>query len=78
MEFVPDEVIVYPNPVEDILYIKSNEGLTKGFLMDNLGRKIGFISTLQSSINMADLPAGVYFLLLETENGVKKQKIFKK
>ncbi len=78
VEFVPDEVIVYPNPVEDILYIKSNEGLTKGFLMDNLGRKIGFISTLQSSINMADLPAGVYFLLLETENGVKKQKIFKK
>ncbi len=79
VEFAPDEVIAYPNPVEDILYIKSVEGLTaKGFLMDNLGRKIRFFSALPSSINMSGLPAGIYYIWLETENGIKKQKIFKK
>ncbi len=73
------EIIIYPNPVEDILYIKLPEGsAAKGFLTDSSGRKTGIVSASKPSINMADYPAGLYFLQIETEKGITVQKIIKK
>jgi hypothetical protein len=72
------EMIAYPNPVNDILYLQQPEGsFDKGYLIDNLGRIVKLISLSESSINVAMLPKGIYHVIYKTENGIMKQKIYK-
>lgn len=69
---------VYPNPVFDQFIINNFEGSCSMHLMDLNGRVI--ISrqvTLNESINISTLPAGIYLLKLNTSNGVTVLKIVK-
>jgi len=64
-------IIIYPNPVNDVLYIrntnKSFEIYTAN-IFDNLGRLI-LEKSNKNAINVSNLVKGCYFLKIETKQG---------
>jgi hypothetical protein len=64
-------VSVYPNPVNDILYLNSNaENQGLGYkVFDNTGRTVlsGVISSNLHPIEMNELPSGLYFIVLNNQ-----------
>lgn len=76
-------VQVFPNPAENILYIRSPQVLEMEIisLYDILGNKVRSIPSLYAneiSIDIADLKDGLYFLHLKNSNQVSKSiKIIK-
>ncbi len=65
-------VHAYPNPVSDILYLRSveNQHGTKFNVFDNTGRSVlsGVISSNIQPIEMNELPSGLYFIVLENQS----------
>ncbi len=58
------DIKVYPNPVRDVLYIKSDMEIQSIKLMDMSGRVIKSFPSHQTSLNMADVPVGNYILIV--------------
>lgn len=71
-----EKVIIYPNPVLDILYIKNSKKLKTANLYDNIGQLI--IKTTEGTIDFTNLAKGIYFLQLHTGVGIETKKILKK
>ena len=69
-------VVLYPNPVTNILNIEA-QGIQEVSVMDVNGRTV---MTLQNTnrIDMSNLANGVYFVRVITSEGVSTQKIAKK
>lgn len=65
-----DEITVYPNPIDDVLYIKnpSNILIEKVEVCDALGRKV-YNDAYPSFINFHDLAPGLYYIRLIIDNG---------
>lgn len=65
-----DDLIIYPNPVSDVLNIKSNK-MTNGHweLINHIGQvvKTSEFMTNELQINTSKLPAGIYFIKLEDD-----------
>jgi polyhydroxybutyrate depolymerase len=74
-------VKVFPNPVNDILNIAiENEDIEQITLFDTMGKTIQNWQTPNTSVfslSMKHLNTGVYFLQVETNNGVTVQKVIK-
>lgn len=72
------EVEIYPNPVSDYVYIKNNKFKTYQ-LLDEMGRVIdsGVIKDV-NAINVQHLPAGVYYLSLQSDKETSSTKLIKK
>jgi hypothetical protein len=81
----------YPNPVETVFNIKLPEGLPEDdlryFVINTLGKKteipLGYINVSDHLVNIdlrsMQLPSGIYFIHLESNEGLLKQfRIFKK
>lgn len=74
------EFLVYPNPVSDILTIQMNNG---GYeilrLLNNMGQVVAqqSISDNTTTINMGQLPTGMYYLQLIGKDNTITQKIEK-
>jgi len=58
---------VYPNPTQDILQVESKIQVRRITLYDYTGRKI--FAQQSEEINLRPLPAGMYLLFIELENG---------
>ena len=79
-----NSIVVYPNPVNDVLNL-SVETSVDGNAVVRLSNTIGKIyidkqlqiidGMLNTSINVEDLPAGVYFLSIDTPEGRNTRKI---
>lgn len=82
-ENIDHKLEIYPNPVVDVLYVNmgaENKKLSYT-LYDALGRVVrkGAFSEQLSTLNMDDLPAAMYFLLLKNNSvSVKVFKLIKK
>lgn len=71
-----NQIIIYPNPIKDILNIKTeNSILSTVSIIDFQGREVLTKSTNLNSINMSKFSSGVYFLKIKSDNNVS---IFKK
>ena len=73
----------YPNPVTDLLYVNlaNNHGKAASVsIVDYTGRKwmTELMSTSQLELNVADLPKGVYFILIENEELTYNARFIKK
>lgn len=79
-----DKIIIYPNPVKDILNIQSNEGLNNVQIriFDAMGQVVHFnkLNSFNSNetINVTHLPAGVYMVHIKSDQGTITKKIIKK
>jgi hypothetical protein len=75
---------IFPNPAEDILYVQLNGRNETATLQitDALGRrlneeKISLNGSTSFSVDIKDLPKGVYHLLLRSSTGLYQHKFLK-
>jgi len=69
-DFESDQIIIYPNPTNDIIYFK-NILVDKAIKIHDInGRLIRKINTTSNSISVSDLSKGFYFI--EVDGQVKK------
>ncbi len=68
-------VDIYPNPTTGIVNIEA-EGLNKVVVYDVTGRMMMSVAN-ESTIDISNLEAGVYFFSVETENGSAMKKLVK-
>jgi endonuclease I len=63
-----NQVVFYPNPVKDILYIKS-EGIVQSIeVIDVLGRVVFTAQSSSNQINLSSIESGSYTVHINTEN----------
>ncbi len=86
MESTSPAFQIYPNPANDMLYIKSASGITGEFkivLSNVIGQTLSMKETgsqngfLEASFNVSDLPAGIYFLTVSSHNTKEVLKVEK-
>lgn len=68
---------IYPNPTNDILYIESNNTFEKIELIDVLGKTILSFSSSET-IDISDVPNGMYTLRMTSGEGTITKPIIKK
>jgi len=75
---VTSTVSIYPNPVRDMLNIKSDNTIESLELYDALGRLVlsqSGESATESTVNVSSLKDGIYILQLRTASGIAKYKV---
>lgn len=67
---------VYPNPAEGIVNVTA-EGLQDITVIDMMGRVVSQTSASQSAmtVDLSNIPSGLYFLRVTTENGVALKRL---
>ena len=68
-------IIVYPNPVKNILTISTDLDVTTT-LYDVTGRSLRS-NIIDKEINLSNLPSGIYFLSIEHEGNIYNKRIIK-
>ena len=80
-ENAKQEVLVYPNPTKGELRITNYElGIKEVEIFDIYGKKLSsnhLIISSSNQLNIAHLPAGVYFVKISTEAGMITSKVIK-
>ncbi|MDI9258031.1 Ig-like domain-containing protein [Flavobacterium sedimenticola] len=69
----------YPNPVTNVLHVEYNGTIASIEIFNTLGQKIATqnVNAITTSIDMARLAAGTYFVKVQAENGSRTLKIMK-
>jgi hypothetical protein len=78
--FSAESVVIYPNPVVDIVRISVKDEIGKVSemgLTDASGKDIKKLSAQTTEVNLSGLSSGVYYLYLLTEKGTVYKKLFK-
>ena len=74
----PEESYVYPNPGTGLFYLKSNVTVTSSlYLYDAQGQLQRTIKDGTKTIDLTDLPNGLYLLRFDTNRNLKSRKIVK-
>ncbi|GHT01106.1 hypothetical protein AGMMS49525_01000 [Bacteroidia bacterium] len=73
-----EQIWVYPNPVKDELFIKSDLPIKKVEIYTLTGTLLMQESNFNEKISVASLPAGVYMITVHTESGTSINKFVKK
>lgn len=66
---------VYPNPVNNQLFIETNSVINQVSLYNITGKLVYTSVNQLNSVNMENLESGLYILKVETENGTTSRKI---
>ncbi|MBO7480593.1 MAG: T9SS type A sorting domain-containing protein, partial [Bacteroidales bacterium] len=69
------DINIYPNPTTGIVNIDA-DGLNKVVVYDVTGRMMMSVAN-ESTIDISNLEAGVYFFSVETANGSAMKKLVK-
>ena len=69
---------VYPNPVDDKLYIETEVEIEEVIVYDVYGRQQLAVSGQQSAVSVANLNSGVYFVMIKTTECEVVKRIIKK
>ncbi len=71
-----DRIQLFPNPVSDILTIKTEMNIQQIRLIDLAGRVLRTYAN-ESRLDLSVLPAGIYFVEMETQEGIWTEKVVK-
>ena len=71
------ELLIYPNPVSDILNIKTKEKVQSASIFDMTGRKIE-AKVMDNAVDVTNLERGTYIINIQTEKGTTSEKFIKK
>ena len=64
-------VLLYPNPINNLLFIQSEREIKNARIVNTHGQYIGMdVEIVNSSVNTAFLKNGLYFLVLESEKEI--------
>lgn len=65
-------VSVYPNPFSDVLYISDMKNVNSIAVMDVAGRTVKSFGKPTQALQLSELSAGVYLVVLEMNDGTRK------
>jgi len=69
---------IYPNPSQGIFNIKGlNDGSAFMNLTDVMGKTIVIPQPINNQVNIHNCPDGIYFLTIDTRNGIETEKLVK-
>jgi len=71
-------VSVYPNPTSDYIFLNVNSVNNDVTIINNVGQIIMQQNNVRNSVNVSDLQAGAYMVIIENENGRTVKKFLKK
>lgn len=77
-QFSESPFFIYPNPVNDVLFFKSANAISKVEIFDTTGRILKTSTISENKLNVSDLKTGNYILKIFTEKEVVNTKIIKK
>ena len=69
-----NKIIVYPNPAQQQIHIKTDAHITKVSLFDALGKEV-YLEMTGNTVNVEPLKSGIYILKVETDKGSNSKKI---
>lgn len=74
-----DKMRVYPNPVQDYIYIRSGNLKfdSKITVLDMAGRKVKSFTGEADGYNLSDLPKGSYLILIDNKKEIISKRIIK-
>lgn len=77
---VKGKINIYPNPTTGILYIENPDGLalSSATIYNASGSEVRYFTSVQSSLDIQELPAGNYVLSIKTQSGQKITQRFLK
>ena len=77
IEELTSSLLLYPNPANDKLYIKTEIEVEEVVVYDALGRQQLAVSCQQSAISVSNLNSGVYFVMIKTNESVVMKRFVK-
>jgi hypothetical protein len=71
------EMLVYPNPTNNVLNVQSNLNIEKLSIYNHIGQAVQevMVNEKTASINVSSIESGVYFVRIETAEGYSTQKL---
>ncbi len=63
-------ITVYPNPVQDILYIDSKYQINSIQIFSSNGKVVYISDDAVTAINLLHLPSGIYYMKIQTKEGL--------
>jgi hypothetical protein len=75
-DLMSQKVKVYPNPVENVVFVKNVTGLKSITIYNSLGQQI--LQTKWDQIDLSHLSKGMYILKTHTDLGIETKRIIKK
>ncbi len=73
-----NKILIYPNPVNDIIHFNAGEVINKIEIYDTAGRILSSNTVHDNNVNISGLKTGNYILKIYTETGISNAKIIKK
>ncbi|HNQ21116.1 MAG TPA: T9SS type A sorting domain-containing protein, partial [Bacteroidales bacterium] len=64
---IEDEVVLYPNPADEIIFINSDKNISEIIIFDAIGRIVATYHNAQQ-INISNLPEGFYNINIKLED----------
>lgn len=68
-DLIHEEILIYPNPVSDLLHIEADIQLRQMILRDITGQ-VHYSGVYRSSLDMSEYPRGMYLLTLISDKGL--------
>jgi Secretion system C-terminal sorting domain len=69
---------IFPNPADNIIYIESNEIINSIMVFNSMGMLIKTVDTELKSIDVSELPSGIYYFNFATNRKSFVTKVFKR
>jgi len=70
-------IVAYPNPTSGLIYLNSPSTILKVKVINIMGETVRIILNNQQTVSLSGLPAGTYFLRINTIEGTSITKILK-
>lgn len=67
-DFAENSVRIYPNPASSVLNIEAPQNFTSGRILNVMGQEVKKLSQVNGQIDVTSLKAGVYFVVLSSDN----------
>jgi glycosidase len=80
LQQVDSEFQMYPNPVDNILFVKGKSSINQIMITDIQGRTVKTLNPASETANIdfSDLKAGIYLLIVQQKNSREVQRIVKR
>ncbi len=78
VEEISSSFRIYPNPVNDVLYINAETEVEEVSVYDVYGRQQSTVNGQQSTIDVSRLNTGIYFVRIKTNDEVVTRRFIKK
>lgn len=74
-----NDISIYPNPTQSLLFIRSNENINKIEIVNIFGQIVNIVNAdnTQLNIDLNDISTGIYFIKIYQNNKVETHKITK-